>query len=89
MGCVKEFLVYNALRLLLLVGSLVVVIGIWSLLSDRVNLVWALVISLLLSGIASWFLLKRPREALARKLEERAGLASAAFEARKAREDND
>ena len=42
-----------------------------------------------LSGIASYFILDRQREAFARRVENRAAKASAAFEERKAREDED
>lgn len=85
----KEFLVYNGMRMLLLIGCAVLVLGVWSLLADEVPVLWALVVALLLSGVLSWFLLARQREALAARLQERAAKASAAFEARKAREDED
>jgi ABC-type bacteriocin/lantibiotic exporter with double-glycine peptidase domain len=86
---VKPFLVYNALRLALLISSFVVVAGVWSLFSDEVPLFWAAVVALVLSGIASWFLLARPREAAAMWIQGRAERASAAFEARKAQDDED
>lgn len=86
----KEFVVYTALRIVLFLASLAVVIGVWALLADnRVHLFWAVVISFLVSGVASYFLLDRYRAAFARRVEERAARASAAFEARKAREDVD
>ena len=88
---VKEFLVYTAMRIGLFVGSLAVVIGAWSLVAgdDGVPALWAVVIALLLSGVASYFLLNRQRAAFAARVQERADRASAAFEARKAREDAD
>ncbi len=61
------------MRLLLLASAIVIVIGTWSLFSDEVPFLWALVIALLLSGVSSWFLLARQREALALVLQERAG----------------
>lgn len=86
----KEFLVYTALRLLLLVGALAVVMGIWGLFNDgQVNLLLAVALAFLLSGIASYFLLNGPREAFAQRVQDRAARASAAFEERKAREDQD
>ena len=87
----KEFLVYTAMRIGLFVGSLAVVIGAWSLVAgdDGVPALWAVVIALLLSGVASYFLLNRQRAAFAARVQERADRASAAFEARKAREDAD
>jgi hypothetical protein len=54
-----------------------------------VSALWAVVIALLLSGVASYFLLNRQRAAFAARVQERADRASAAFEARKAREDAD
>lgn len=86
---VKEFAVYSLMRLALFVSSLVVVIGIWSLVADSVHVLGAVVVALVLSGIASYFMLNRPREALARRLEERTRAASEAFERRKAHEDVD
>jgi len=38
--------------------------------------------------VASYYLLNRQRDALARRVEQRAARASAAFEERKAREDH-
>jgi len=86
---VKEFVVYTALRLVLFVGAFAVTAGIWLAVSDSVPLLWALVIALLVSGVASYFMLDRPRESFARRVDERARKASAAFEERKAREDVD
>lgn len=87
----KEFLVYTAMRIGLFVGSLAIVIGVWSLVAgdEGVSALWAVVIALLLSGVASYFLLNRQRAAFAARVQERADRASAAFEARKAREDAD
>ncbi len=50
-------------------------------------LFWAVILAFLVSGIASYFILNRQRVAFARRVEERAAKASAAFEERKARED--
>lgn len=86
----KEFLVYTGLRLLLFVASLFLVMGIWAMATDgAVNTLWVAVIALVVSGIASYFLLSRQRDAFARRVEERASRASDAFEARKAREDGE
>jgi hypothetical protein len=86
---VKEFVVYTLLRLLLFLASVAVVAGVWLAFSDDAPIMWVLVISLALSGIASYFLLNRQRESFARRVDERARRASAAFEAHKAREDVD
>ena len=87
----KEFLVYTALRVLLFIGMVGLVLGVWTLLDGdgRVNMIWPVVIAFALSGVASYFLLNRQRDAFARKVEERATRASAAFEERRAREDKE
>ena len=86
---VKEFVVYTLLRLVLFAGSFAIVAGIWLAFSDHVPVLWVLVIALVISGVASYFLLNRPRESFAQRVDERARRASAAFEAHKAREDVD
>jgi ABC-type multidrug transport system fused ATPase/permease subunit len=86
---VKEFAIYTGLRVLLFVASVAVVAGIWLAFTDDAPLMWVMVISLALSGVASYFLLNRQRESFARRVDERARRAAAAFEARKAREDAD
>ncbi len=86
----KEFVVYTAMRLVLFVASFGVVVGVMALVLDgRYNLFWAVILAFLISGIASYFILDRQREAFARRVEARASRASAAFEERKAREDQD
>lgn len=83
----KEFLVYTGLRLLLLVAAFVMVAGIWGLAADEVPVVWALVIAFAVSGVASYVVLDRHREAFARRVQARAEAASSRFAERKARED--
>lgn len=87
----KEFIVYTALRVLLFIGMVGLVLGVWTLLDGdgRVNMIWPVVIAFALSGVASYFLLNRQRDAFARKVEERAARATAAFEERRAREDKE
>ncbi|UFN43545.1 DUF4229 domain-containing protein [Nocardioides okcheonensis] len=86
----KEFVVYTALRIVLFLASFGVVLGVMALVFDgQVQLFWAVVLAFLISGIASFFVLDRQREAFARRVEARAAKASAAFEERKAREDQD
>jgi uncharacterized membrane protein len=87
---VKEFVVYTVMRVLLFLASFGVVVGVMALAFDgRYNLFWAVILAFLISGIASYFILDRQREAFARRVEARASRASAAFEERKAREDQD
>lgn len=86
----KEFVVYTALRIVLFLASFGVVVGLMALLFDgRYNLFWAVVLAFLVSGIGSYFILDRQREAFARRVEDRAARAASAFEERKAREDQD
>jgi CHASE1-domain containing sensor protein len=86
---VKEFVIYTALRLGLFLASLVVVVGVWMLLADTVPILWPVVISFVVSGLASYFLLHRQREAFARRVERRAERMQERFEERKSREDVD
>ena len=85
----KEFWIYTGLRLLLFLATLAVVFGVWLLLADQVPLLWAVVIAFAISGVASYFLLDRSREALARRVQARADRAAAALEARRAKEEVD
>jgi hypothetical protein len=86
---VKEFVVYTGLRLLLFAATFGVVVGIWLLVGEQANIFVALVIAFIASGLGSWFLLDRQRQALARRVETRAEKAARAFEERRAREDVD
>jgi hypothetical protein len=86
---VKEFWIYTGLRLLFFAASVVVVGGIWLAITDSANLMWVLIISLALSGLASYFLLGRWRTALARHVDDRARRATEKFEELKAKEDVD
>nr|WP_264674598.1 DUF4229 domain-containing protein [Nocardioides lijunqiniae] len=86
-GSVKEFAVYTALRLALFLGSFAIVFGAWFAVTEDVPLVWAVVLAFVMSGIGSYFLLSAQREAFARRVEARAGAATARFEEMKAKED--
>jgi uncharacterized membrane protein len=86
---VKEFVVYTLLRLVLFGAAFAVVAGVWLAVSDTVPVMWVLVIAVVVSGVASYFLLNRPRESFAQRVDERARRASEAFETRRAREDVD
>jgi uncharacterized protein DUF4229 len=86
---VKEFWIYTLLRLVLFVGSLGIVIGVWFLIDDQVPILLAVIIAFLMSGVGSYFLLNRPREALARRVETRAEAMTAKIDEMKAKEDAD
>jgi uncharacterized membrane protein YfcA len=88
-GGVKEFVVYTGLRLLLFAATFGVVIGVWVLATGSANIFVAVVVGFIASGVGSYFLLDKQREALARRVETRAERATAAFEQLKAKEDVD
>ena len=85
----KEFVVYTGLRLLMFVATFGVIVGVWLLVADKANVFVAVVVAVIVSGVGSYFLLNRPREALAKRVEVRAERATKAFEERKAKEDVD
>lgn len=83
---------YTLLRLVLFVCSLVVILGVWKLAlgDDSVSsgeLFWAVIGAFLISGVASYFVLARQREALARRVEERASRAVSKIDEMRTRED--
>ena len=86
---VKEFVVYTLMRLVMFVAAFGIVAGIWLAVAGRVPVMWALVVALAVSGVASYFVLDRQRERFAQRVDERARKATAAFEALRAREDAD
>ena len=89
---VKEFLVYTGLRIALFLATLAVVVGIWFGLADRVeasDLLIAMIIAFVVSGVGSYFLLSGPRARFARRVEERAERAGRALEEMRAKEDVD
>lgn len=83
---------YTALRLVLFLASLVMVLGIWSLVNggDGVNgsqLFFAVIAAFIISGVASYFVLSRQREALAQRVEARASKAVSKFDEMRSKED--
>ena len=85
----KEFWVYTGLRLLLFAASVALVGGIWLAISDSASVMWVLIIALVISGLASYFLLGRQRGALAHHVDERARRVTAKIEEMNAKEDVD
>ena len=86
---VKEFVVYTLLRLVMFAASvrhhgrhLAGGLG-------QVPVMWVFIIAFVVSGMASYVVLDPQRERFARRVDERARRATAAFEANKAREDAD
>jgi hypothetical protein len=85
----EEYEIYTGLRLLLFVASVAVVGGIWLAVSDSANVMWILIIGLVVSGAASYFVLGRQRAALAKHVDERASRVTSKIEEMKAKEDVD
>ncbi|PWN01953.1 DUF4229 domain-containing protein [Nocardioides silvaticus] len=85
----KEFWTYTLLRLGLFVGTFAIVFGLWFLITGDVPVLWVIVIAFVVSGVGSYFLLERQREAFAAKVEGRAAKAAERFEAQKSKEDAD
>ena len=65
-------------------GSIII----W-LVADGANIFVAVVIAFVVSGLGSYFLLDKQREAFARRVEARAARATKAFKQLKAKEDAD
>jgi hypothetical protein len=86
---VKEFWVYTGLRLLVFAASVVLVGSVWLAVDESANVMWVLIVSLVISGFASYFVLGRQRAALARHVDERARKATTKLEELKAKEDVD
>jgi len=80
---VKDFAVYTVMRVLLFVGAFALVAAVWALVTgEGVPIAPALIVALLLSGVASFVLLDSPRAKLAHRIEQR-------FERMKTKEDVD
>ena len=86
---VKEFWIYTGMRLLLFAGSVALVGGIWLAIAGTANVMWVLIIALVMSGLASFFLLGRQRTALAQHVDDRARRVTARIEEMNAKEDVD
>ncbi len=89
LGVVKEFWVYTAMRLGLFVGAFGIIFGIWFLIAGEVNIFWTMLLAFLVSGVLSFSLLDRQRDALAANVQRRAHRVSAKYEEYKAKEDTD
>jgi len=86
---VKEFVVYTLLRLVVLVATFAIVAGIWIAIAGNLDWLWTLVIAFIVSGLASYTVLNPQRAAFAARVDARAHKAAAAFEALKAKEDEE
>jgi hypothetical protein len=86
---VKEFWVYTGLRVALFAASFAVVFSAWLLIAGEANLLAAIVIAFVVSGIGSYFLLQNQRLALAQHVDARASRAVSKFDEMKTKEDVD
>jgi hypothetical protein len=86
---VKEFAVYTLARLGVFVASYAVVVGVYMLVAgtDHVPVLWPFLAAIVISAVASYYLLRGPRERFARRVEARAAAATRRFEAARAKED--
>jgi len=87
----KSFAAYTLARLGLFLATFAVLwaVGRLFLAQTTANMLWAAFVALLVSAVASVFLLRGLREALARDVASRADRMSRRFEAARAREDPD
>lgn len=87
----KEFAVYTLARIGMFAASLAVAAGIMMLVMGTTTIpwLWPVLIAALVSAIGSYYLLKGPRQRFAAKVDERARRAASAFEAARAKEDQD
>lgn len=84
----KEFAVYTAARLGLFVVSYALVVGVYlAVAGGPIPLFWPLLLAIVISAIASAYLLRAQRERFARVVQQRAQRASARFEQMRAKED--
>ena len=85
----KQFWTYTLLRIAVFVATAAIVYGVWSVFSDRVPLLWVVMIGFVASGFASYFVLAPQREAFAQRVDERAKRATAKIEEMRSKEDAD
>lgn len=85
----KEFAIYTAARIGLFVVSYAVVVGVYLLVSgeDQVPLFWPFLVAVLISAVASAYLLRRQREKFALVVQRRAEQASERLERARSKED--
>ena len=87
----KEFWIYTVARIGLFIASYAVVAGIYMLLtgSSHVPILWPFLVAMVISAVASYYLLRGPRARFAAKVEQRASRAASALEQVRSKEDRD
>lgn len=87
----KDFVIYTGLRIALFIGCYAVLAAIWLLVwgdDGSRYLIWPFVAAAFVSSFLSLYLLKKPRERFAARVEARASRMTAKMQKVKAREDN-
>jgi hypothetical protein len=85
---VKEFVIYTLARLGLFAVSYALVAGVIVLVTDSsVPVIWPFLAAVVISAVASIFLLRKQRQRFALAVQRRADAASRRFEAARAKED--
>ena len=82
-------MIYTALRIALFLGSFAIVFGIWAAVTGDVPVFWAVLIAFVVSGVGSYYLLERQREAFARRVDARAHRAAEKLDEMRSKEDTD
>ena len=85
----KEFAIYTAARIGLFVVSHAAVVGVYLLVSGEreIPLFWPFLVAVLISAVASAYLLRAQRERFALVVQRRAEKASARLEQARSKED--
>lgn len=86
---VKEFWIYTLARIALFLVTWGAVTGAWVLIAGEVSPGLTLIIAFIISGVGSYFVLGKQREALAQRVQVRAETATAKVEQQRAKEDVD
>lgn len=76
----KDILIYNAMRFAVFLATFSIVLSLWAAFNDGSvqtgHVFWVLIISFALSGVISYFMLRRQREKFALKVENAASRAA-------------
>jgi predicted Co/Zn/Cd cation transporter (cation efflux family) len=88
---VKEFAVYTLARLGLFIASYALVVGVYLLVTggDDVPLIWPFLVAVVISAVASIYLLRGQRERFAQVVQRRAEAASRRLEQSRSKEDEE
>jgi mannitol-specific phosphotransferase system IIBC component len=86
---VKEFVVYTLARIGLFAASFAIILGIWAAVTGTLAVLWAVVLAAVVSAVASYYLLRGPRERFAARVEDRAARMSRKIEESRTKEDVD